>query len=42
MEHDFPAIGRKMMMLNARRFVSVDGQPNMIIRGGPVPFVAFS
>jgi PAS domain S-box-containing protein len=30
-EHDFPAIGKKSMLLNARRFESVDSQPNLIL-----------
>ena len=30
-EHDFPAIGKKVMLLNARRFESVDGQPDLIL-----------
>jgi PAS domain S-box-containing protein len=30
-EHDFPAIGRKVMLLNARRFESVDSRPNLIL-----------
>ncbi len=30
-EHDFPAIGKKIMLLNARRFESVDSQPNLIL-----------
>ena len=31
MEHDFPAIGKKIMLLNARRFESVDSQPDLIL-----------
>jgi PAS domain S-box-containing protein len=31
MEHDFPAIGKKTMLLNASRFQSVDSQPEMIL-----------
>ena len=31
MEHDFPAIGKKIMLLNARRFESVDSQPELIL-----------
>ena len=31
MEHDFPTIGKKIMLLNARRFQSVDSQPDMIL-----------
>jgi PAS domain S-box-containing protein len=31
MEHDFPAIGKKIMLLNAHRFESVDGQPDLIL-----------
>jgi PAS domain-containing protein len=30
-EDDSPAIGRKMMLLNVRRFVSVNGQSDMIL-----------
>ena len=30
-EHDFPVIGKKIMLLNARRFESVDGQPDLIL-----------
>src|SRR4029077_12085431 len=30
-DHDFPAIGRKTMLLNARRFESVDSQPDLIL-----------
>ncbi len=30
-EHDFPAIGPRIMLLNARRFVSVDSQPDLIL-----------
>ncbi len=30
-EHDFPAIGKKTMLLNARRFQSVDSQPDLIL-----------
>ncbi len=30
-EHDFPAIGKKIMLLNARRFESVDSRPNLIL-----------
>ena len=30
-EHDFPAIGKKMMFLNAQRFESVEGQPDLIL-----------
>lgn len=30
-EHDFPAIGKKIMLLNARRFESVDSQPDLIL-----------
>lgn len=30
-EHDFPAIGKKMMLLNAQRFESVDGQSDLIL-----------
>jgi PAS domain S-box-containing protein len=30
-EHDFPAIGRKIMLLNASRFESVDSRPNLIL-----------
>ena len=29
--HDFPAIGKKIMLLNASRFQSVDSQPNLIL-----------
>jgi PAS domain S-box-containing protein len=31
MEHDFPAIGKKFMLLNAQRFGSVDGQSDLIL-----------
>ena len=31
MEHDFPAIGKKIMLLNARSFESVDNHPNLIL-----------
>ena len=31
MEHDFPAIGKKFMLLNASRFQSVNSQPEMIL-----------
>jgi len=31
MEHDFPAIGKKIMLLNAHRFESVDSQPDLIL-----------
>ena len=31
LEHDFPAIGKKIMLLNARRFESVDSQPDLIL-----------
>ncbi len=31
MEHDFPAIGKKIMLLNACRFQSVDSQPDLIL-----------
>ena len=31
MEHDFPAIGKKMMLLNAQRFESEDGQSDLIL-----------
>ncbi len=31
MEHDFPAIGKKMMLLNAYSFESVDNHPNLIL-----------
>ncbi len=31
LEHDFPAIGKKIMLLNARRFESVDSQPSLIL-----------
>ncbi len=31
MEHDFPAIGRKIMLLNASRFQSIDSQPDLIL-----------
>ena len=31
MEHDFPAIGKKIMLLNAPRFESVDSQPDLIL-----------
>ncbi len=31
MEHDFPAIGKKSMLLNASRFESVNGQPDLIL-----------
>src|SRR5471030_2690587 len=30
-EHDFPTIGKKIMLLNAHRFESVDGQPDLIL-----------
>ena len=30
-EHDFPAIGKKIMLLNASRFESVDSQPSLIL-----------
>jgi PAS domain S-box-containing protein len=30
-EHDFPSIGKKIMLLNARRFESVDSQPDLIL-----------
>jgi PAS domain S-box-containing protein len=30
-EHDYPAIGKKIMLLNARRFESVDSQPDLIL-----------
>jgi PAS domain S-box-containing protein len=30
-EHDFPVIGKKVMLLNARRFESVDSQPDLIL-----------
>ena len=30
-EHDFPTIGRKSMLLNARRFASVDSRPELIL-----------
>jgi PAS domain S-box-containing protein len=30
-EHDFPAIGKKIMLLNARRFESVDSRPDLIL-----------
>ncbi|QDU94070.1 Cell-division control histidine kinase PdhS [Lignipirellula cremea] len=30
-EHDFPAIGKKMMLLNAQHFESVDGQSDLIL-----------
>jgi PAS domain S-box-containing protein len=30
-EHDFPAIGKKSMLLNALRFESVDSQPDLIL-----------
>ncbi len=30
-EHDFPVIGRKAMLLNARRFESGDGRPELIL-----------
>ena len=30
-EHDFPTIGRKIMLLNARRFVSLDSRPDLIL-----------
>ena len=30
-EHDFPSLGKKIMLLNARRFESVDSQPNLIL-----------
>ena len=31
MEHEFPAIGRKIMLLNARRFESVEGHSDLIL-----------
>ena len=31
MEHDFPTIGKKFMLLNASRFESVNGQPALIL-----------
>ncbi len=31
MEHDFPAIGKKIMLLNARSFESVDNHPTLIL-----------
>ncbi len=31
MEHDFPAIGKKIMLLNARSFESADNHPNLIL-----------
>ena len=31
MEHDFPAIGKKIMLLNARRFESAATQPDLIL-----------
>ena len=31
MEHDFPAIGKKIMLLNASRVQSVDSQPDLIL-----------
>ena len=31
MEHDFPTIGKKIMLLNARRFESVEGHPDLIL-----------
>jgi PAS domain S-box-containing protein len=30
-EHHFPAIGKRIMLLNARRFESVDSQPDLIL-----------
>jgi PAS domain S-box-containing protein len=30
-EHDFPAIGKKVMLLNASHFESVDSQPDLIL-----------
>ncbi len=30
-EHDFPTIGQKIMHLTARRFITLDGQPNLIL-----------
>ncbi len=30
-EHDFPAIGNKMMLLNAQRFESMEGQSDLIL-----------
>jgi PAS domain S-box-containing protein len=30
-EHDFPVIGKKIMLLNAHRFESVDSQPDLIL-----------
>ncbi len=30
-EHNFPAIGKKVMLLNASRFESVDSQPDLIL-----------
>jgi PAS domain S-box-containing protein len=30
-EHDFPAIGKRIMLLNARRFESVDSRPDLIL-----------
>ena len=30
-EHDFPAIGKKIMLLNANRFESVNSQPDLIL-----------
>ena len=30
-EHDFPVIGKKIMLLNAHRFVSADSQPELIL-----------
>jgi PAS domain S-box-containing protein len=30
-EHDFPTLGRKIMLLNAHRFKSVDSGPNLIL-----------
>jgi len=31
MEHDFPVIGKKIMLLNARRFESMESQPDLIL-----------
>lgn len=31
MEHDFPVIGKKTMLLNARRFEAVDSHPDLIL-----------
>jgi PAS domain S-box-containing protein len=30
-EHDFPTIGKRVMVLNARRFLAVDGGPELIL-----------